>query len=37
VRHGSPPMLGEYTEKVLGEVLGKSREQLDVLRAAKVI
>jgi len=33
----APPMLGEHTAEVLSQVLGRSAEQIDKLRHAKVI
>jgi crotonobetainyl-CoA:carnitine CoA-transferase CaiB-like acyl-CoA transferase len=37
VRHGAPPRLGEHTREVLVEVLGMADEEVEALRAAKVI
>ena len=33
----APPVLGEHTEQVLGEVLGLSPDEIEALRAAKAI
>ena len=33
----APPMLGQHTEEVLKDILGRSQEQVDALRAAKLI
>ena len=37
VRHGTPPLLGEHTRAVLGDVLGLSEAEIDALRREKVI
>jgi glutaryl-CoA transferase len=37
VRHGTPPLLGEHTREVLGDVLGMSEAEIDALRREKVI
>ncbi|MFC7462501.1 CaiB/BaiF CoA transferase family protein [Hydrogenophaga defluvii] len=36
IRHGTPPMLGEHTDAVLGELLGLSAERLQALRESHV-
>ncbi len=33
----APPLLGQHTEEVLREVLGKSEAEIEKLRAARVI
>jgi crotonobetainyl-CoA:carnitine CoA-transferase CaiB-like acyl-CoA transferase len=33
----APPILGEHTEKVLGEMLGKSPEEIAALRQKRII
>ena len=33
----APPVLGEHTEQVLGEVLGLSADEIGALRAANAI
>jgi formyl-CoA transferase len=35
--HRPPPLLGEHTEEVLAEVLGKSAEEIERLKAAGVV
>ncbi|MBC7779037.1 MAG: CoA transferase [Proteobacteria bacterium] len=37
VEHRRPPLLGEHTDQVLGELLGKSAADIDALRAARII
>ena len=37
VRHGTPPLLGEHTREVLGDVLGMSEAEIEALRREKVI
>jgi glutaryl-CoA transferase len=37
VRHGTPPLLGQHTREVLGEVLGMTEAEIEALRRGGVI
>jgi len=37
VRHGTPPLLGEHTRELLGNVLGMGEAEIDALQREKVI
>ena len=37
VRHGTPPLLGEHTREVLGDVLGMAEAEVEALRRGGVI
>jgi crotonobetainyl-CoA:carnitine CoA-transferase CaiB-like acyl-CoA transferase len=37
VRHGTPPLLGEHTREVLGDVLGMGEAEIEALRREGVI
>ena len=37
VRHGTPPLLGEHTREVLGDVLGMGEAEIEALRRDGVI
>jgi crotonobetainyl-CoA:carnitine CoA-transferase CaiB-like acyl-CoA transferase len=37
VHHGTPPLLGEHTREVLGDVLGMGEAEIESLRREKVI
>jgi crotonobetainyl-CoA:carnitine CoA-transferase CaiB-like acyl-CoA transferase len=37
VRHGTPPLLGEHTREVLGDVLGMGESEIEALRRDRVI
>ena len=37
VLHGTPPLLGEHTREVLGDVLGMGEAEIEALRRDRVI